>query len=413
MTSDRPPQASTLARLLTALALLAGLPAVAEPPEDLELELALSGLDRAVVVTHAGDGTGRLFIVEKPGRVLVWDGVAAPTTFLDIEGLVDDAGNEQGLLGLAFHPDYATNGFFYVNYTRDPGAGLDRTVIARYSVSAGDPDLADPSSATTLLEIEQDFSNHNGGNILFGPDGYLYAGMGDGGGGGDPNNRAQNLSSLLGKMLRIDVDSAARGGGVAPDCGLVGNYTIPADNPFVGATGCDEIWSYGLRNPWRFSFDRLTGDLLIGDVGQNAWEEIDFEPAGAGGLNYGWDCKEGSSNYPGGSTCTGPLVDPILEYSHGSGCSVTGGYRYRGSRIAGLGGTYLYADYCTGQIWFGTESAGVWSSTEWQNTTLNVTSFGEDESGELYVIDENEVHRLQLPSSIFTDGFESGDTTAW
>ncbi len=408
--------AQSLVSLLTLIVLLSGVspPAVAEPPADLELEQVLSGLARPVIITHAGDDTGRLFIVEKPGRVLVWDGVSAPTTFLGIEGLVDDGGNEQGLLGLAFHPDYPTNGLFYVNYTRDAGAGLDRTVIARYSVSAGDPDLADAGSALTVLEIEQDFSNHNGGNILFGPDGYLYIGMGDGGSGGDPFDRAQDLAQLLGKMLRIDVDGTQTRGGEL--CGLSPAYGIPPDNPFVGTTGtCDEIWSYGMRNPWRFSFDRITGDLLIGDVGQSAWEEIDFEPAGsAGGLNYGWNCFEGAHIYPGGSTCSGPVVDPILEYSHGGGrCSVTGGYRYGGSGIVGLAGTYLYADYCTGQIWFGTEDGGSWSSTEWANTVLNVTSFGEDQAGELYVVDEDTIHRLQSPSSIFCDGFESGNTEAW
>ncbi len=398
--------------LLAAIAL----PAIAQPPADLELDPVVFGLDRAVAIRHSGDGSGRLFIVEKPGRVLVWDGMAAPTTFLDIEGLVDDASNEQGLLGIAFHPDYAVNGFFYVNYTRDPGPGLDRTVIARYSVSAGDPDLADPASATTLLEVAQDFSNHNGGNILFGPDGYLYVGMGDGGSGGDPNDRAQDLNQLLGKMLRIDADGATRGGGVPPDCGLVGNYSIPADNPFVGMAGCDEIWSSGLRNPWRWSFDRRTGDMLIADVGQGNWEEIDFEPAASGGgVNYGWRCYEGDHAF--NLTGCGPIgtyTFPILEYSHGGGrCSVTGGYRYRGSGVVGLDGTYLYADYCTGQIWFGIEDAGVWSSSEWMDTTLNVTSFGEDENGELYVVDENEIHRLRSPGSIFTDGFESGDTSVW
>ncbi len=416
MTTLRPTQLPTFAVLLSAITLVVlgcVTPVNAQPPADLELELVLSGFNRSLTVRHAGDGTGRLFIVEQAGRIWVWDGVSAPTLFLDIVSLVDDGSNEQGLLGLAFHPDYPTNGFFYVNYTRDPGQGLDRTVVARYSVSAGDPDLADPASATTLLEIEQDFSNHNGGNILFGPDGYLYVGMGDGGSGGDPNDRAQDLGQLLGKMLRIDVDGATRGGA---DCGLVGNYSIPADNPFVGIAGCDEIWSYGWRNPWRWSFDRRTGDMLLGDVGQGDWEELDFEPAGTGGLNYGWRCYEG--DHPYNLTDCGPIGSytfPILEFSSfGTGhCSVTGGYRYRGSGIVGLDGTYLYADYCSGQFWFGTEDAGVWSASEWLNTTLNVTSFGEDEAGELYVVDENEIYRLRSPSSIFTDGFESGDTAAW
>ncbi len=391
--------------------------AAGTPPDDLELQLVTSAVSRPVAVRHAGDGSGRLFIVEQAGTVAVYDpaGGGPPTTFLDIESVVDDSGNEQGLLGLAFHPDYATNGFFYVNYTRDPGAGLDRTVIERYSVSA-DPDVADPDSGFVILEINQDFSNHNGGDIHFGPDGYLYIGMGDGGSGGDPNNRAQNLGQLLGKMLRIDVDGApAERGGFL--CGLVNNYAIPADNPFVGTAGaCDEIWAYGVRNPWRFSFDRMTGDLLIGDVGQNAWEEIDFQPAdSAGGENYGWDCREGAHPFPGGSTCSGPVVDPILEYSHSGGnCSVTGGFRYRGTVIGGFAGTYVYADYCSGRIWFATQDGpGNWSSIEWMNTTISVTSFGEDEDGELYLVGSGALYRFVSEGAIFADGFESGNTAAW
>ncbi len=389
----------------------------AQPPGDLALQQVVAGLASPVAVRHAGDGSGRLFIVEQAGVIRIWDGaILLPTPFLDITALVDSSGFEQGLLGLAFHPDYAVNGFFYVNYTRDPGAGLDRTVVARYQVSA-DPNVADPASAVTLLEIEQDFGNHNGGDIHFGPDGYLYIGMGDGGSGGDPNNRAQDLGELLGKMLRIDVD----GGGGAPDCGLVTNYTVPLNNPFRNGPGgnCDEIWSLGLRNPWRWSFDRLTGDLFMGDVGQSAVEEIDFEPwTSSGGMNWGWRCYEGS--LPFNTSGCGPPANydfPILEYSQGSGdCSVTGGYRYRGSVIAGLFEVYVYGDWCSGRIWFGTESSpGTWSASVWLDTSFAIGTFGEDERGELHLADHagGTIQRFVSPSSIFFDGFESGDLSAW
>ncbi|NJL29903.1 MAG: PQQ-dependent sugar dehydrogenase, partial [Thermoanaerobaculia bacterium] len=259
-------------------------------------------LTRPVAIRNAGDGSGRIFIVEQPGTIRIYDittGTLLATPFLDITALVDDSGNEQGLLGLAFHPNYVSNGFFYVNYTWDhPSLPLDRTRIVRYTRSAGNPNVADTASALVLLEIEQDFSNHNGGDIHFGPDGYLYIGMGDGGSGGDPNNRAQSINQLLGKMLRIDVD------GTPPPmpndlCGLVTNYGIPPGNPFAGGSGdCDEIWALGMRNPWRWSFDRANGDLFIGDVGQgpsNPREEIDFQPAAStGGENYGWSCREGN-----------------------------------------------------------------------------------------------------------------------
>jgi hypothetical protein len=409
------------------LVLLLAFPAVcgAMPPPDLQLVSVASGFTRPVAVVHAGDGSGRLFIVEQEGVIFIQDGIQVlPTPFLDVSGLVVDLGNEQGLLGLAFHPDYAVNGFFYVNYTRepdpDPDPGLDRTVIARYTVSAGNANVADPASALTLLEIEQDFSNHNGGHIAFGPDGYLYIGMGDGGSGGDPLNRAQSLDSLLGKMLRIDVDGALPTSN-ADICGLgpaAGPpvYGIPADNPFAGADGvCDEIWALGVRNPWRWSFDGATGDLIIGDVGQNAIEEIDFQPASSsGGENYGWSCREGT-NEPNYNACLpGPLVDPILEYPHTLGCSVTGGYRYRGQRVGGLGGTYVYGDYCSRRIFFATLGAGGWSTAQWQLAPASISSFGEDESGELYVVlFDGTVRRFASASTLFADGFEDGTTVAW
>ncbi|MCP3961008.1 MAG: PQQ-dependent sugar dehydrogenase [bacterium] len=372
------------------LSCIAALPSAAQIPDYLALTPVLSGLTRPIAIRHAGDGSGRLFIVEQAGRILVWDGVSAPTSFLDITTLVDDTSLEQGLLGLDFHPDFATNGHFFVNYTRDPGPGADRTVVARYSVSAEDPDVADPASATTILEIEQGFSNHNGGNLLFGPDGYLYIGMGDGGSQFDSLARAQDSSTPLGKMLRIDPDGSPAAANEI--CGLQAAYGIPPGNPFAGiGDGCDEIWALGLRNPWRWSFDRMTGDMFIGDVGQSSMEEISFQPAGVGGLNFGWSCREGSLVQDFNPCLPGPLTDPILTYLHNdglfNGCAVTGGYRYRGG-ISGLQGTYVYSDGCTGNIWLATEdSPGQWSATLWQSTGRSIVSFGEDESGELYALD--------------------------
>ncbi|MGD8490211.1 MAG: PQQ-dependent sugar dehydrogenase, partial [Anaerolineae bacterium] len=309
---------------------------LAQPPDvQITIDTVIaSGFERPVQVTHAGDGSGRLFVVEQPGRIkIIEEGNTLPEPFLDITGLVV-YGGERGLLGLAFHPDYPSNGYFYVNYTRvEDGA----TVIVRYSVSPSNPDRADPNSASVLLEIPQPYTNHNGGQLLFSPvDGYLYIGMGDGGSGGDPENNAQDTSTLLGAMLRLDVDSATP-------------YAIPPDNPYVGVDGRDEIWAIGLRNPWRFSFDRDNGDLYIGDVGQNEWEEIDYQAAGTpGGVNFGWRCKEGSHEYNFVGDClAAELTDPIAEYSHDDGRSVTGGFVYRGQDYPALTGRYFYADYVT------------------------------------------------------------------
>jgi glucose/arabinose dehydrogenase len=317
-----------------------------------------------VDVQHAGDGSGRLFVVEQPGRIrIVENGQLLETPFLDITDRVNDGGNEQGLLGLAFHPNYEQNGFFYVNYTRGGGD----TVIARFQVT-GNPNLADPNSSTQLLEIEQPFPNHNGGVLAFGPDGYLYIGSGDGGSAGDPFGNGQSLNTLLGKVLRIDVDNGDP-------------YAIPPDNPFG-----NEIWAYGLRNPWRMSFDSATGDLWIGDVGQGTWEEIDLYPFGApGGLNFGWVIFEGSHPY-GGSNATG-LTMPVSEYNHTEGgCSVTGGYVYRGA-MSEWQGIYLYGDYCTGFIWGLIPFGDGWQAQRLYASGLSISSFGVDETNELYVAD--------------------------
>lgn len=426
-------KAKDLGRFLALATMLTLAPArlLADPPDDLALVQVATGLASPVAVRHAGDSSGRLFIVEREGKIRIFNGSQVlGTPFFDI-GLGSDpppfiSGGEQGLLGLAFHPDYSTNGYFYVNYTESAtppndcpsGASCNsNTVIARYSVSAGDSQVADPDSEVRLLVINQDYGNHNGGNILFGPDGYLYIGMGDGGSAGDPQDRAQSLDSLLGKMLRIDVD----GGGFPSDCGSVGNYGIPQNNPLRDGAGgdCDEIWALGLRNPWRWSFDRHTGDMYIGDVGQNKWEEIDYEPwSSTGALNYGWRCYEGNHTYDtNGCGAPGQYEFPIVEYDQriSNRAAVTGGYVYRGPTIGALQGWYVFADYSSGEVWFTTpNNQGGWSTQLWQDVNLVVSSFGEDESGELYLVNlSGSIHRMSSPSSIFGDPFETGDTSGW
>ena len=345
-----------------------------------------SGLTKPTVITTARDGSDRLFIAELTGhiRILV-NGTVLPTPFLDISELVGTG--EAGLLGVAFHPDYASNGFFYVDYVNPEG----ETVIARYTVSATDPNLADPASAYTLLTQQQPGTGHNGGQLAFGPEDYLYIAFGDGGCCGDPNGNGQNLDTWLGKLLRIDVNRDDFPG----DPGR--NYGVPPDNPFVGGSGLDEIWAYGFRNPWRFSFDRVTGDLFVADVGETNREEINFQPAGsAGGENYGWSVLEGTQCFndtPPGSCdalLNGGSTLPILEYSHSLGCSVIGGYRYRGTRHPELEGIYLYADYCSGRIWGALPGDdGTWQSEQLLVAGFNITTFGEDEGGELYLADYN------------------------
>jgi glucose/arabinose dehydrogenase len=349
--------------------ILAAVITQAEPV--ITLEPVANGLPNLVSVTHAGDS--RLFITLQRGQVMIHDGTRVlPEPFLDIRSLVT-SNDERGLLSVAFHPHYAFNGLFYVNYTNLSG----NTVVARYSVSPLDANRANPSSAVPILTIAQPFANHNGGQLQFGPDGYLYIGMGDGGSGGDPGNRAQNLGDLLGKMLRIDVDSASP-------------YAIPPSNPFTGQGMRREIWAYGLRNPWRFSFDRATGDLWIADVGQGTWEEIDFQPATSiGGENYGWRRMEGTHCFNPATNCnTGNLVLPVIEYDHGVGCSVTGGYVYRGTRSPRLIGRYIYGDFCTGRIFGATRSAnGAVTTGQLIDVPFNISTFGEDVAGEIYVGD--------------------------
>lgn len=334
-----------------------------------------SGFNDPVDLTHAGDS--RIFVVEQDGKIWIVDqnGVKNTTPFLDIDPRVNSGANERGLLGLAFHPGYAQNGYFFVNYTNSSGA----TVVSRFSVSANDPDLGDPNSEVILLTISQPYSNHNGGGIKFGPDGYLYIGMGDGGSGGDPLNAGQTTNTLLGKMLRIDVNA------------FNSTYDIPADNPFVNnATTSDEIWALGLRNPWRFSFDRVTGDLWIGDVGQNNREEIDFQPGNStGGENYGWRCYEAGNAYntsgcQGASAYVGPVYDYANNFS--TGCSVTGGYAYRGAYSDNLWGTYFHTDYCSGRLWYTRQTPNFSTQEYAQYSQYSFSSFGEDVYGELYLL---------------------------
>jgi len=338
------------------------------------LQLVVSGLQRPVAVRAADDGSGRLFIVEQPGRIRIFDvdGLRS-TPFLDIANRVRDTSNEQGLLGLAFHPEYARNGRFFVNYTDLSGD----TVIAEYTRSESDTNLSNPSSEAIIMTIQQPFSNHNGGDLAFGPDGYLWIATGDGGGGGDPQGNGQNPETLLGKLLRVDVDNGS-------------TYTIPPDNPFNDDPEArDEIWALGLRNPWRFSFDRSTGDLYIGDVGQGSWEEIDFETGtDPGGRNYGWATMEGSHCFVNSNCSTDGLTLPVAEYSHALGCSVTGGYVYRGTRFPALRGLYLYGDFCSGTVWgLAPAGPGDWTVAVVGQTGVSISSFGEDESGELYLTD--------------------------
>jgi len=352
----------------------------------LTIDTVATGLSSPVFITGAGDGSGRLFIVEQTGAIRILKaGSVSPTPFLDLSGIVNCCG-EEGLLGLAFHPGFASNGLFYVNYVTG-GTANRRTVVARYQVSPMNPDSADENSALVILEQPQPFGNHNAGMLAFGPnDSLLYVGFGDGGSAGDPSNNAQTPTTMLGKMLRLDIDN--------PDVGK--NYGIPPDNPFVGQPDTlDEIWGLGLRNPWRWSFDRMNGDLYIADVGQGTIEEIDFQPVSSGGgENYGWRCKEGSSDFNFTGDCaTAALTAPIREYVHELGrCAITGGYVYRGCAMPDMNGTYFFADFCSGDIWSFLYDGAVVSNftdrtAELGLSDISISSFGEDDDGELYIVD--------------------------
>ncbi|MEL6670137.1 MAG: PQQ-dependent sugar dehydrogenase [Bacteroidota bacterium] len=393
-------------RLLAFFILLSqGLSAQVEPEFTLSFDAITSNVERPVDITYAPGDADRLFILEQPGRIRVYDLVneqLLPTPYLDIESIVRDQGNEQGLLGLAFHPDFMTNGTFFVNYTRMPTSGIasGSTIVEKYVID-------DPTANTgaisqgEYLVIEQPFSNHNGGCIKFGPDGYLYIGTGDGGSAGDPEDTAQDPGSLLGKMLRIDVDFIG---------GLI--YGIPADNPFSGGDTLREIWSMGLRNPWRFSFDRETGDLYIGDVGQDAREEINFEPADSpGGLDYGWDCREGDLPYSGfGSSsddCDPGDVyeEPIAALPHNQVVSITGGLVYRGEDYPSMEGWYICADLTRNWFLLKRDEDGDWSQHQVFISDISVpVAFGEDASGEIYVADLNgAVYRIEATSTSSTN----------
>jgi glucose/arabinose dehydrogenase len=384
----------------------------------LDAELVVGGLERPVFLTHAPGDTSRLFVLEKRGRIrIIEDGVLLATPFLNIDNIIGGGtsdNNEQGLLGLAFHPDYDDNGYFYVNFTANTDAQQQEdTILARFSVDPNDPYIADPNSMLQLLRLDQPFSNHNAGWIAFGPnDDYLYMTTGDGGSANDPGNRAQTITNqLLGKVLRFDVD----GDDFPADPDK--NYAIPPSNPFVDATGDDEIWAYGLRNPWRASFDRATGDLYIGDVGQDSREEVNYQPGdSAGAENYGWRCMEGiACTGLTGCTCNAPeLTLPIYDYSHFGGafkCAVTGGYVYRGCAMTELQGTYFATDYCSDEIWTFKVVDG--KMTEFADVTDqltpdvgdvdNIASFGEDYFGEIYIVDQVDGHIFKIVSADGTD----------
>jgi glucose/arabinose dehydrogenase len=378
--------------------------AASPPVTNFNLATYASGFSAPTDIANAGDG--RLFIAQKNGviKIINNDGTVRATPFLDIDSIVINGGNEEGLLGLVFHPNYVSNRYFYVYYTNLSGDN----VVSRYQTSAGDPNVADSASGQIVLTIPHPtYNNHNGGDLNFGPtDGYLYIGTGDGGSSGDPNNNAQNINSILGKLLRLDIniddfpsDSTK-------------NYGIPSSNPFAGATsGADEIWAIGLRNPWRFDFDKLTKDMIIGDVGQNAREEVDFAAAGTGaGNNYGWRCYEGLASYnTAGCASQSSYVSPVVDYDHTlSRCSVTGGFVYRGPEYSTLQGVYLYTDYCSGHFYGIKQNGAAWDQVLAQQISgRNISSFGEDSSRRLYAADitNGTIYKVQADSLL-------SDTTA-
>jgi glucose/arabinose dehydrogenase len=350
-------------------------------PAGYQWKVVAEDFDSPLDLVNAGDGSGRLFVVEQGG--LVWiiypDGEVSFEPFLDVSALIppsvfSGAYTEQGLLSIAFHPDYETNGRVFISYINRAGD----TIIGRMQVMAGNPDMLDPASLTQVMEIRQTYADHNGGNIVFGPDGMLYVGMGDGGSLQDPLRMGQRTSTHLGKLLRLDVNADP--------------YAVPPDNPFVGKEGYKpEIWALGTRNPWRFSFDRLTGDLYIGDVGQEQREEINFQPAGIGGQNYGWSAFEGTLPLYADQEVPvdpGAITMPVIEYDHLQGCSVTGGYVYRGEALPEMRGVYLFGDYCNGRVWATVRAETTpWPHALWMETGRVISSFGQDEAGEVYLVD--------------------------
>jgi len=418
------------------LTLLMATHARAQIPADVTLEPVpgISGLSAPLGLNHAGDGSGRIFIVEQGGtvRVVTGDGTLLAEPFVDLGDRVV-SGGEQGLLDIAFHPQFATNGLFYLHYsagsTRPSDTAVGDTIVAEF-VDNGDPAAPVATPQRIILTVAQDFSNHNGGQMRFGPDGYLYLGLGDGGSGNDPCDRAQTLDpddivtsggcggdrsvALLGKMLRVDVDNTTPAGSnnlCAAESDGSANYAVPGTNPFAGQENrCGEVLLYGLRNPWRWSFDRQTQDLWIGDVGQNTWEEVDLlEGALVSGEDLGWKICEAS--WASGST-TMPCpnagsVLPVLEYRRNDGnCSVTGGYRYRGP-INSLRGRYIYGDFCSGRIWFADNASGAWQAELFTSGFFSLRSFGEDEQGNVYVIAGGGLFRFEGDTEIiFADGFE-------
>jgi glucose/arabinose dehydrogenase len=349
-------------------------PLVPSQSDLFSLQKIAVGLQQPTGLAHAGDGSGRLYITERPGRVRVWQaGRLLPTPFLDITAQVSSEGFEQGLLGIAFSPDFVRSRRFFVNYTDRQGA----TVVAGFLASSNGL-TADPSSEWQVMRIPQPYSGHNGGQLAFGPDGMLYIGVGDGGGANDLHNYAQNSRSLLGKLLRIDVSQSS----------AEQPYRVPADNPSFGPNSRPEIWAIGLRNPWRFSFDRLTGDLYIADVGQGRLEEVNFQPAGQGGQNYGWRFREGTETLYEDAPPDLAFTDPVFQYDHNQGCSIIGGYVYRGAALPALVGAYLFGDFCSGLIWtLRRDNSGNWQGETVLGVPFFISSFGEDEAGELYIID--------------------------
>ena len=350
------------------------------PPPQLELSNFVSGLHAPLGFEAPNDGTNRIFIVQQGGTIrIIQAGSVLPTPFLDVTSKIE-SGGEKGLLGMACHPNFSVDRRFYVDYTRRLSTGQLQSVISEYAVSPADPNQADPSSERQLLVVDQPFDNHNGGQLAFGADGFLYIAFGDGGSGGDPFGNGQDKTVLLGKILRIGVDPPFTPGK---------QYAIPSDNPFVSAGGSPEIWAYGLRNPWRFSFDRATGRLIAGDVGQGNWEEVDLITKGG---NYGWNIMEGDHCYPPAvTTCDAMgLIPPIAEYGHDAsgGSAIIGGFVYHGSAIAGLEGTYVFGDLSSGHVWGLKQDPTLsWHMTQVLTHNLTVSSFVQDAAGELYLVD--------------------------